>query len=111
MKKKPSTLKDILFLSISSFVVVAAWIGFNIYHSWVTTTITPELQIQIIPIQPDFDIATVEKIKARKHIVPITTLSSKAPVPTPAGNETQPVLTPTPRALLEENIPVTVDGE
>ncbi len=121
MKKKPSTIKDILFLSISSFIVVVAWVGFNIYHSYVTTTITPELQIQIIPIQPEFDMATIQTLKTRRQVQPITNLSGKAaavPTPTIAAqslspnettNETQPAPTQLPNP--EIDIPITVQGE
>lgn len=77
MKKKRSPLKDLLFVSISSFIVVVAWVGFNIYHTWVTTTITPEMQVTITAIHPDFDAATIQKLKARKQVVPVTSLSGK----------------------------------
>jgi hypothetical protein len=88
MKKKRSVLKDLLFVSISSFIVVAAWIGFNLYHTWVTTTITPDMQVQISAITPDFDTATLQKLKARKQITPINTLSNKTPIEPSSAPET-----------------------
>jgi hypothetical protein len=110
MKKKQSPIEDILFLSISSFVVVVAWVGFNIYHSYVTTTITPDLQIQIEPIQPDFDIATIQTLKSRKQVAPITKLLNKTPLePTPAATTQQ--ITPTQTITPTNNIPVVIEGE
>lgn len=115
MRKKPSAIKDILFLSISSFIVVAAWVGFNLYHSYVTTTIAPDLQLRIIPISPEFDTATLEKLKLRKQIVPADTLSdtttpTRAPI-SPTGSQPRPTgvspaLQPQPTEL-----PVTIRGE
>lgn len=71
IKRKIVTQKDFLYLAASSFVVVAAWIGFTLYHTWVTSTITPDLQIQIQPISPDFDTATIEGLKARRKVAPV----------------------------------------
>jgi hypothetical protein len=62
--------KDFLFIFISSFVVVAAWVGFNLYHKWVTSTISADLQIQINPIGSSFDRDTIEKLKQRTRISP-----------------------------------------
>lgn len=101
MKRKRSFQKDLLFLSISSFIVVAAWVGFNVYHSRVTTTITPELQKSIIPISADFDMATIEKIRARNKVAPITTLSNQVATPTPQATTQEPTQQP-----VQETIPV-----
>lgn len=76
---------DILFILASSFIVVAAWIGFNLYHKWATSTISPEIQVQIIPIDPNFDQETIDKLKTRKNIAPMNQLNGVADVsPTPA---------------------------
>lgn len=83
MKRKPSPIKDLLFLTISSFIVVVAWIGFNLYHTWVTSTITPELQTSIKPITAEFDILTINKLKSRQQVTPINSLSNKIVIPTP----------------------------
>src|SRR5690348_5599282 len=82
------TQKDILYLSISLFVVVAAWIGFNIYHTSVTTKIAQEVQVQVTPIDPTFDLATVQKLKQRQRVAPLNDIvvsskSASAPLPTP----------------------------
>jgi len=61
---------DVLFFFASFFIVVAAWIGFNIWHDAVTSTISNDLQIQIIPINPDFDSDTIQKLKTRQNVSP-----------------------------------------
>lgn len=83
MRKKTSPIKDILFLAISSFIVVAAWIGFNLYHTYVTSTITPELQTSITPITPEFDMVTINKLKFRNQVIPLNSLSNAIIQPTP----------------------------
>jgi hypothetical protein len=85
--------KNILFIFISSFVVVAAWVGFNLYHKWVTTTISPDLQIQINPIESSFDRDTIEKIKTRNRISPENELDSSQPSAT-ASPVLSPIITP-----------------
>lgn len=70
MTVKKVTRRDVLFLSISVFVLTTAWIGFSLYHSWVTTTITPELQQQIQQIDPTFDTQTITELRTREKVVP-----------------------------------------
>lgn len=62
--------KDLLILLISAFLLVIAWIIFNIYHNSITSTIPQNLNIQIIPINPDFDSKTITKLKGRKNVQP-----------------------------------------
>ena len=71
--------KDILFLFISTFIVVVAWIGFNIYHKMATSTISEDLQIQIKPIEPNFDSQTIENLKSRVQITPVYELKDTSP--------------------------------
>lgn len=84
MDKSNRTQKDILFLSISFFIVVVAWIGFNLYHNYVTSTINPDLQMQINPITPTFDRQTIEKLKTRALITPAYDFSGGAIVNEPS---------------------------
>lgn len=101
MKKKHSIQKDLLFIAISSFVVTAAWVGFNVYHEWATSKITPELQVQITPITPSFDITTINNLKNRRVVQPIAKITKKTVVqPTPglsdaAADEQVPLETST----------------
>lgn len=89
--KKNKAQKDLLWISISIFVIVALWIGFNIHHSYVDSTITPSLQLQIAPIEPNFDTEALNKIKTRKKIVPVYQLDSASGSANKAPNQsTQP---------------------
>lgn len=86
--KKNKAQKDILYISISSFVLVALWIASNLYHAYATSTITPELQQQIEPIPGSFDNETIQKLKTRENIIPVYELNTAStgavltPVPT-----------------------------
>ena len=62
---------DAIFLLIASFVLVFVWISFNILHGLTTSTIPENINQQIIPINPNFDTKTVEKLKSRIKITPI----------------------------------------
>ncbi len=63
--------KDVIFILWLTFITVAAWVGFNIYHIAVTSTIDEELQVQITPIDPNFDIDTIDALKSREKIDPL----------------------------------------
>jgi len=63
--------KDIILLLASTFFLVVAWITFNIYHSSVESTTPEVLKKEILPIKPNFDETTINKLKERKRISPI----------------------------------------
>ncbi len=90
--KKNRAQKDILYLSISSFVLVVLWIGFNLYHNYVTTTIAPDLQLEIAPIEPSFNTEIINNLKARTRIEPLYEYKNNQASPTvspdPATQET-----------------------
>lgn len=79
--------KDILALLIPIFILVFAWIGFDIYHSSVKSTISEELNMQITSISPDFDTKTIDKLKKRQNVTPVYQTSGSTQnstvVPTP----------------------------
>jgi hypothetical protein len=107
--KKSKAQKDILYISISSFILVVLWIASNLYHAYVTSTIAPELQNQIQQINPTFDLETVQKLKTRQRVNPAYEFEGAsngatiAPEPT-----TQAVPSPatTPPAIQPSGIPV-----
>ena len=51
--------KETLIVLWLTFITVVSWIGFSIYHIIVTSTISEELQLQITPIDPNFDTDTI----------------------------------------------------
>jgi hypothetical protein len=88
--------KDILFILASSFVVVVAWVGFNLYHIYVTSTVSPDLQSKLVPIDGSFDTATIDKLKARQKLAPSFNkqTSDTQPASSPATLEPTPSQTP-----------------
>lgn len=69
--KRSNRQKDILFILISSFVVVVAWISFNIYHIWVTSTIPSTVQAQLEPIDGSFDASVRQQLQKREQVNPL----------------------------------------
>lgn len=60
--------KDILFLSISVFIVIVAWISFSIYHNLIFSTISQPTAERLEPITPEFNTQTIENIKKKKIV-------------------------------------------
>lgn len=88
--------KDILFLSISFFVVVVAWIGFNLYHVWATSTIPEDVQSQMTPIEGTFDTNTLRELKIREPVTPLYELSGES------SSQAAVTATPSPTEIPEE---------
>jgi len=96
--------KDIILLLISASFLTVVWVAFNIYHNSVLST-TPEiLEKETLPLNPNFDEKTINKLKERKKVSPIYNL--KDPSPSPVE------LTPSPEASpAGENItPIASEG-
>lgn len=83
--------REIYVLLISSFVLVVFWIAFSIYHNSVTSTIPATLNIQIIPINPNFNAKAISDIKTRQEITPLYQLfqseksGTESSLPAPAA--------------------------
>lgn len=56
---------------IPIFILTVCWVIFNVYHSYVSSTIKDPLTNLIIPIQGKFDTETISDIKERKRINPV----------------------------------------
>ncbi len=92
--------KDVIFILWLTFITVAAWVGFNIYHIAVTSTIDQELQLQITPIDSNFDTDTINTLKARERIEPLYQFPDSIGVET-ASPTAEILITPT-DGLVEE---------
>ena len=100
--------KDLLILLVPMFLVTILWVIFNIYHNYVTSTITDPLTVQIIPIEGKFNKTSLESIRDRKRLEPLFTAPisdeeetpSPSPLPSPAILPTQSA---SPSALDEDN--------
>lgn len=97
--------KNILVILVLTFVTVAVWIGSNIYHIIVTSTVDEELQEQIIPINPSFDDATIQKLKNRINPEPLYEYRQTAS-PAPSPDQDSPQVTP-----VQDNQPTDASGE
>lgn len=63
--------RDIFLIVIPSFILVALWVVFSIYHNFVSSTISNPLSVQIQPIEPSFNSKSIKDIKERQQIEPI----------------------------------------
>ena len=63
--------RDILIILGSIFIFVFIWIGFNIYHNSVKSTISDSVSMQISPLSPSFDTNVIDKLKKRQTITPV----------------------------------------
>lgn len=84
--------KDIILLLASAFFLIVAWVAFNIYHNSVVSTTPEVLEKETLPINPNFDEATINKLKERKKVSPIYDL--KIPSPSPADLSISPEASP-----------------
>lgn len=93
--------RDVLFLVISTFVLIVAWIGFSIYHNLVSSTITGPVEEKIVPINPTFDTRTIDTLKERKSIEPIFQIDSKEST---VSTEEESLSTESASIIPEENL-------
>lgn len=70
--------KEFIFLLLSIFIIVIAFIAFNIYHTSTTSTIPETLRIQIIPIAPKFNTAIIDELKLRQKITPLYSIENSS---------------------------------
>lgn len=59
--------KDLLILSILTFVTVVIWVLADAWHAYVTSTITASLQQTIKPLTPKLDTSVIELLKKRQE--------------------------------------------
>jgi len=74
--------KELTYIAVSVFLLILMWIIFSIYHNSVTSTITPLVNTQIIPISPTFDTRTVDNLKKRESVSPIFEFEGTSATPT-----------------------------
>ncbi len=100
--------KYFLFISILTFIVVVAWIGFDLYHTSITSTIDQTLSFQILPITPEFDASVLETLQKRETILSVASLES-TPASDAAEQEVEP--SPTPEVTIDtESESVSTEG-
>lgn len=106
--------KDVLLLLIPSLIFVLAWMSFSIYHSFINSTISEALNVQILPINPTFDTKTISSLKQRTHVNPIYEVNPSliiSPTLEPTQNETaSSAATPTPKVSPTNSSQSTTGG-
>jgi hypothetical protein len=60
--------KNILVLSIFTFITALGWIVFDIYHAATVSTITKNVEEQLVPITPAFETSVIDKLNNRVHV-------------------------------------------
>lgn len=63
MMKKFKLGKDILILTIITFITVLTWVGFEVWLAATKTTITKVTQEQMSPLNPQINKQIVESLK------------------------------------------------
>jgi hypothetical protein len=58
--------KDILALTILTFITILAWIGFEAYHTAATSTIPERLEILVQPLSPELPTDVVQILKSQQ---------------------------------------------
>ena len=66
--------KDVIVTLWMTFLTIAAWIGFGIYHIWTTSTISQIDISAISPINPNFDTSVINSLKSRENVAPLYNL-------------------------------------
>jgi hypothetical protein len=68
MISKIISKKDILVIAILFFVTTLIWVGSDVYHAKVGSTINEDTSKEIMPIKNSFDVEAINKLKSREKI-------------------------------------------
>lgn len=88
---------DIIFLLASTLIMTVAWIVFSIIHAATTSTITNDVNLQILPIPPTFDATTIKQIINRQKVNPLYSIQSQN-----SSVSAIPSATPTPSIIISQ---------
>jgi|WetSurMetagenome_2_1015567.scaffolds.fasta_scaffold622566_2 hypothetical protein len=92
--------KDIIFILASAVFVIVVWIILEVIHNSASSTISEKLNTQIIPINADFDVKTIDNIKKKEKVEPLYTITENI----------IPTITLTPNASPTPTIQLTQTG-
>jgi len=76
--------KDFFKLSILTLITVLVWIGFTTYKALTKSQVKPDVKKLILPLTPNLDLETMEKIKQRE-VIPEVSWSSLSPSSIPVA--------------------------
>ena len=110
-------LKNILYLSILTTLVVLASVFLSIYHNLTTTTAAEDTTIQVTAIPSTFNTTTITGLKSRKVVSADLSVSLLSQILGNTGaSQSATLLTPTPTPLLTAStgalltLPVTIQA-
>jgi len=91
-------LKNLIILGILTVITVSAWIGFDVYHNFTTSTISKDTAKTVIPITPTFDQEAISLVQKRQQL-PVdlaggpqaATESARRSTPTPSATSSAQV--------------------
>lgn len=84
--------KDLLFILVSSTLVVLLWIVFSVLHNAFSSTISESVAQDIAPIPGSFDTNELKSLKNRLQVTPQTGINlPPTPTPTPTPLPINPV--------------------
>lgn len=86
--------------------MVVIWIGFNIHHVMVTSTIEEAIQLHLTPINGSFDTQTIQQTKSRIQVTPLYEKSGNIQ-PTPARTATTPAISAKPEPTTNPDRQIT----
>ena len=70
-----------IIILVLLLISVIAWIGGNVYHNLKQSTISDAINQEITPIDPTFNLQTIESLKKRQIVDPVFELET---LPTPS---------------------------
>lgn len=98
--------KDLLFILISSTLVVGLWIVFSVVHNALSSTISNDTVQNISQIPGTFDTKTLNQLKKRVNVNVQTAVTL---IPTPSPTPTAAPITPV-SPLQSLSVPVASQG-
>lgn len=57
--------KEVLFLAVATLITASAWVVFDAYHAYTTSTIPKALEEIALPITPKIDTKIIQDLKVR----------------------------------------------
>lgn len=79
--------KDVLFVSVATLITALAWVVFDAYHAYTTSTISPALEEVALPITPKIDTNIINNLKTRTEPTVFYTLPTPTPTPVPVKKQ------------------------
>ncbi len=57
--------KDLVFLLVTTLIMVASWVGLEVYQAYVNVTLPPGLEKHLTPFDPILKTGVLDKLEGR----------------------------------------------